>query len=100
MTDGAGYYGNRESCRVIAQRQFYVYTMQYEVARYDYLTVNGVRYYSGPHGVKMTQGAALEWSGNGSGIDKGWAVCAEDKMRSTTTTTTKFKGTTKHQHDH
>ena len=88
VTDGAGNYGSRESCSVIALRQFYVYTMQYEVERgYDYLTVNGVQYkYSAPNGVKMTQGAALEWRSDGSYFNKGWKVCAEDKMRSTTTT--------------
>ena len=70
--------------------------MQYEVERgYDYLTVNGYRYrYSVPNEVKMTQGAALEWRSDGSRTYNGWKVCAEDKMRSTTTTT-KSKGTTK-----
>ena len=82
MTDGAGNYGSGESCRVIAQRQFYVYTMQYEVERsYDYLTVNGVQYkYSAPNGVEIKQGASLGWRSDGSRTDKGWKVCAEDNM--------------------
>ena len=91
MTDGAGSYGNGESCVVIAQRPFYLYTKEYDVERsssgraYDYLTVNGVQYaYSPPNGVKMTNGADLVWGSDGSGIGQGWKVCAEDKLRLTT----------------
>ena len=85
MTDGAGEYGTRETCRVVALRPFYVYTTQYDVERtssgraYDFLTVNGAEYkYSPPNGVKMGKGAALQWYSDGSGSGAGWKVCAEE----------------------
>ena len=84
MTDGAGSYGSNERCRVIALRPFYVYTEQYDVEnKHDYLTVNGTQYtsYSGPNGVKMGMGAALQWYSDSSDNGAGWKVCAEDKIK-------------------
>merc|ERR1719201_1099838 len=81
VTDGAGNYGNSESCRVIALRPFYVYTKQYQVEKgWDYLTVNGKQYKSNsaPNGVKMGKGAALQWKSDSFGTNPGWKVCAQD----------------------
>ena len=94
VTDGAGSYGSRERCRVLALRPLIVHTVQYEVERkYDYLTVNGHQYkYSRPDGVKMAKGAALQWYSDGSTQRAGWKVCAQDATTTTTTTTTTKKG--------
>ena len=82
MTDGAGSYGNREQCTVLALRPLIVGTMQYEVeSGSDYLTVNGAKYnYYGPKGVKMAKGAALRWYSDSSYTKAGWKVCAQDTM--------------------
>ena len=86
VTDGAGYYGAGETCRVLALRPLVVRTRQYVVETgYDYLTVNGVKYKnsgSGPNGVKMAKGAALLWRSDGSTQRSGWKVCA-DRMTTT-----------------
>ena len=95
VTDGSGYYGASETCRVLALRPLFLYTKQYVVeSKYDYLTVNGVQYKSsgsGPNGVKMSKGAALLWRSDGGTQRSGWKVCAQDTMATTTTTTTKSK---------
>ena len=107
VTDGAGDYGPREICRIDAQRQFYVYTEQYEVdGCCDYLQIGCTKFKTrGPHGVKVAQGTPIYWSSDGSVQDKGWKICAsETPMNVThpptrplpsTTTTSKFKCTAK-----
>ena len=87
VTDGSGYYGAKETCRVLALRPLVVYTKQYVVeSKYDYLTVNGVQYKSsgsGPNGVKMSKGAALLWRSDEDTQSSGWKVCAQDTMTTT-----------------
>ena len=81
VTDGAGKYGNKESCRVVALRPFFLVSIQYDVEKgYDYLTVGNIQFKNGygPWGQKMNKGAALVWKSDGSGVREGWKVCATE----------------------
>ena len=107
VTDGAGNYGSGESCRVIAHRQFYVYTMQYDVEGCcDYLQIGSTKFKTrGPHGLKVDPGTSIYWSSDGSVQDKGWKICASEtpmnvthpptRALQSTTAASKFKGRTK-----
>ena len=62
MSDGAGQYGNDESCRVKALRAVVLTTPQYEVETgFDFITVDGIEFkdVSGPKGMKLAAGGEL-----------------------------------------
>merc|ERR1719201_2276477 len=96
VTDGSGNYGSKESCRVIARRQFFVYTKQYLVEGCcDYLQIGSTKFKTrGPHGVKVAQGTPIYWSSDGSVQDKGWKICASETPMNVTHPPTRDSGAT------
>ena len=79
VTDGAGSYGNRESCTVRADTTLWVSATEFDTEnRYDRITIGGRAYSgrSGPSNVQMNAGSVLTWRSDGSVTRPGFVICA------------------------
>ena len=78
VTDGRGYYGADEFCKVMALQPLILSATSFVVEKgYDFVQIDGLPYDSvGPKDIPMAKGAVWTWQSDNNGNHAGFTLCA------------------------